>query len=161
MANIADFSRRADELPEQEYSLVPDGSYNADIEKAELRQTKDGTGQYINLQIKILGPTNAGRVVFGTINIQNKSEKAEEIGLRQLKELRAALGMAALRDTDDLVGRQVKVKIKTQPEKDGYPARNTVAGYASVSGNTMPMPSATPAVLVQAAASSTPPWARQ
>lgn len=158
MANIADFSRRADELPEQEYSLVPEGSYNADIEKAELRQTKDGTGQYINLQMKILGPTSAGRVVFGTINIQNKSEKAEEIGLRQLKELRAALGMAALRDTDDLVGRQVKVKVKIQPEKDGYPARNSVAGYASVSGNTMPMPSA--ATTTPAAATSAPPWAR-
>jgi hypothetical protein len=159
MANIANFSRRADELPEQEYSLIPDGQYNADIEKAELRQTKDGTGQYINLQMKILGPTQGGRVVFGTINIQNKSEKAEEIGLRQLKEVKAACGLAALRDTDELVGRQIKVKIKTQPEKDGYPARNTVAGYSSVSGNTMPMPAggSTPPT----AASSTPPWARK
>lgn len=159
MANIADFSRKADELPEQSYDPVPEGLYNADIEKAEVKQTKDGTGQYINMQLKILGPTQSGRVVFGTINIQNKSEKAEEIGLRQLKELRAACGIASLRDTDELIGRQVKIKVKIQPEKDGYPARNTIGGYSAISGNTMPMPSggSTP----PAAASSTPPWARK
>ncbi|HRV28833.1 MAG TPA: DUF669 domain-containing protein [Spirochaetia bacterium] len=161
MANIADFSRMADELPEQEYDLVPEGVYNADIEKAELKDTKNGTGQYINLQLKIIGPTSAGRVVFAMINIKNANPKAEEIGLRQLKELRTACGIATLRDTDELIGRTVKIKVKINPEKDGYKASNSVASYQSINGGAMPAPGSNGTTAAPVASVSTPPWARK
>lgn len=163
MANIADFSRMADELPEQEYEPVPEGVYNADIEKAELKDTKNGTGQYINLQLKIIGPMSAGRVVFAMINIKNANPKAEEIGLRQLKELRTACGIATLRDTDELIGRTVKIKVKVNPEKDGYKASNSVASYQSINGGVMPSPGTNGQANTTAPATSgsTPPWARK
>lgn len=163
MANIADFSSRADELPDQEYDLVPEGIYNADIEKAEIKDTKNGTGQYINIQLKIVGPTNAGRMVFAMLNIKNANPKAEEIGLRQLKELRIACGIATLRDTDELIGKTVKIKVKINPEKDGYKASNSVASYQSINGGVMPAPGTNGQAngTAPAASGSTPPWARK
>ena len=158
MANIADFSNRADELPEQEFQPIPDGWYQTEIKKAELKPTKDGTGEYINVQYSVLGPAHAGRVVFGMINVRNKNPEAETIGLRQLKELRAACGLAVLRDTDELVGRNVEINVKTQKSEE-YGDRNTVAKIRSAGGSSpMPKPgaSATPAP-----GGSTPPWARK
>ena len=58
MANIADFSRRADELQAQDFTPIPDGVYNAEIKSADMKDTKDGTGQYINMVT--LGPTQTG-----------------------------------------------------------------------------------------------------
>lgn len=157
MANIADFSRRADELPAQDFDPIPEGKYTAEITGAEVKPTKDGTGQYINLKFSVTGPTHAGRVVFSIVNIQNKNQQAEEIGLRQLKELRTACGIASLRDTDELLGKMVRIKVKIQ-KSEQYGDKNTVAGFESVSGGTMP--TGTPASQ-PAASSSTPPWARK
>lgn len=156
MANIASFSQRADEIPAQDFAPIPDGFYTADVKAAELKDTKDGTGQYINLQFSITGPTHAGRVVFSIVNIKNNNPKAEEIGLRQLKELRVACGIATLRDTDELIGHTVKIKVKTQKSEE-YGDKNVVVAFQSVNASGMPSAgSATPA-----ASASTPPWARK
>lgn len=158
MANIADFSQRADALPDQDFQPIPEGKYTAEISGADLKTTKDGTGQYINLKFSVLGPAHAGRIVFSIVNIQNKNQQAEEIGLRQLKELRAACGIAALRDTDELLGKTVKIKVKIQ-KSEQYGDKNTVAGFESVSGGTMPTGASTTSQ--PAASGSTPPWARK
>ena len=40
---------------EQSYDLLPPGWYSASITKAELKATKDGTGQYIAIRYDITG----------------------------------------------------------------------------------------------------------
>lgn len=153
MANIADFSRRADELQAQDFTPIPDGVYNAEIKSADMKDTKDGTGQYINMSLTVLGPTHANRIVFSMINIVNKNPAAEEIGLRQLKELRIACGIASLRDTDELIGKALKIKVGTQ-KSESYGDKNVVKAFMSASGSEMPIATATPS-------SSTPPWAKK
>lgn len=153
MANIADFSRRADEMPAQDFQPIPDGVYNVEVKSAEMKDTKDGTGQYINLAFTVLGPTHANRIVFSMINIVNKNPAAEEIGLRQLKELRIACGIATLRDTDELLGKSLKIKVKTQKSEE-YGDKNFVTSFLSTNGGSMPAPAPT-------ANGSAPPWAKK
>ena len=68
----------ADELPQGNgnYDPLPPGWYTATITAAELKPTKDGSGQYIKVRYDITGPTHQGRVVFGNLNIKNASAKA-------------------------------------------------------------------------------------
>ncbi|MFP5471986.1 MAG: DUF669 domain-containing protein, partial [Bacteroidia bacterium] len=75
-------------------NTLPAGWYTATIADAELKTTKDGSGQYINVRYDITGPTHQGRVVFGKLNIKNASAKAEEIGRQKLGELMRAIGLA-------------------------------------------------------------------
>ena len=91
-----------DSLPvsDRSYDLIPEGWYNATITKAELNNTKAGTGQKIDMRYDITGPTQQGRVVFGTVNVRNQSQKAEEIGRQQLGEIMRAVGLAKIQDTD-------------------------------------------------------------
>lgn len=156
MANIASFSTRADQIPDQDFQPIPDGVYNAEIKSAEMKDTKDGTGQYINLALTVLGPTHANRIVFSMINIVNKNPAAEEIGLRQLKELRIACGIASLRDTDELIGKTLKIKVGIKKDEN-YGDKNTVKSYMSASGGSMPAPTGS----APASTGSTPPWAKK
>lgn len=155
-----------DSLPvsDRSYDLVPEGWYNATITKAELNNTKSGTGQKIDMRYDITGPTHQGRVVFGTVNVRNQSQKAEEIGRQQLGEIMRAVGLAKINDSDELIGGSIciRVKIRQPTEQDkanGYgDARNEVGGFKSASGalpqvTSSPEPTAHPG-------GAKPPWAK-
>ena len=168
-------------LPEStSYELLPVGWYSATIVDAELRNTRDGSGQYISLKYAVSGPTHQGRTVYGNINIRNKSIKAEEIGRADLGNLMRAIGLQRVSDTDELVNGQLQIKVgiseaRTDPATGkAYEARNEVKGYKALSGAmppaapspfaSAPQQQAQPRPAVQAsapapAATSTPPWA--
>jgi hypothetical protein len=168
MANLGE-SFNADELPTGstgEYELLPEGLYSAMIAKAEVGQTKSGTGTKIDLRLDITGPTHQGRVIFAAINIRNQSAKAEEIGRQQLGEIMRAIGLPRLEDSDQLVGGQLQVKVKIKhPSPDdvarGYSqARNEVGGYRALAGGGLPAPVAAKATAAPAVSSAKPPWAK-
>lgn len=154
------------ELPQSTTSFgpIPDGHYDATVTQAELKTTNDGSGQYIKLRLDITGPSHQGRVVFANLNIKNASLKAEEIGKQQLGEIMRAIGLARVRDTDELIGARLNIKVAIRPartdEKSGrvYEASNEVKGYRAIAGSA---PAAVAAVAKPATAvnkSSTPPW---
>lgn len=147
---------QADQLPvsESNFDPLPAGWYQASISKVELKNTKSGTGSYINVQYSILGPTHQGRVVFGMINISNQNPKAEEIGRQQLGELMRAIGLARVEDTDQLIGGNLSIKLDVK--EDDYGIKNNVKAFKS-NGAAPSAPKAAP----QATASAAPPWAKK
>lgn len=158
-----------DELPQSDrnYELIPEGWYNATITKAELANTKAGTGQKIDVRYDITGPTQQGRVMFQAINIRNQSQKAEEIGRQQLGELMRAIGLPRVEDTDQLIGTNmlIKIKIRKPTDKDkaaGYTEdKNEVAGFKASGGGIAPQPAAFAApAATSAPAGAKPPWAK-
>jgi Protein of unknown function (DUF669) len=156
-----DIGFTADELPESrgDYEPLPEGWYSAEIGDAEIRVTKDGTGQYIRCRYNVTGPTKAGRVVFGNLNIMNKSQKAEEIGRQQLGELMRSIGLGRIEDTDQLIGCPLQIKLSIRPAENGYAAQNDVRGFRAPEG-------AAPAKAAPAASGATsgkaaPPWAKK
>jgi hypothetical protein len=157
----------ADELPQGNgnYDPLPPGWYNANITAAELKPTKDGSGQYIKIRYDITGPSHQGRVVFGNLNIKNVSAKAEEIGRQQLGEIMRAIGLAKVTDTDQLIGGSLSIKLDVRSATDQYPAQNDVRGYKAITGSvpSFAAPAAPPAASAPASAGpakAAPPWAR-
>lgn len=158
MANLGQ-SFVADDIPAStgDYAPLPEGWYNATIHSAEIRQTKDKTGQYIAVRYDILGPTHQGRVVFGNVNIKNKSTQAEEIGRQALGSIMRAIGLAKVDDTDQLIGGNLQIKLSIRQD-EGYEPANDVRGYKAIDGAaSMPTPSAPAAN----ASKATPPWAKK
>lgn len=144
-----------DDLPirESSYDPVPPGWYTATIQEADAKPTKDGTGQYIKIRWRIDGPAHEGRVVFGNLNVRNKSVKAEEIGRQQMGEVLRAVGLQRLEDTDQLIGATLSIKLDIRPANDQYAAQNEIKGYKPTSGG-VPVATAAPS-----AAKKSPPWA--
>lgn len=147
-----------DSLPKSErgeFSPLPDGWYDVRIDSAEVKQTKSGTGSYIKVRYNVTGPSHAGRVIFGNLNITNSNPKAEEIGRQQLGELMRAIGLASLSDTDQLAGGVLQIKLTTR-KSDEYGDSNEVKGYRAAGGSP---PAAKPAAA--APSRSAPPWAKK
>ena len=153
----------ANELPQgNTYDPLPAGWYTATITAAELKPTKDGSGQYIKVRYDITGPTHQGRVVFGNLNIKNASARAEEIGRQQLGELMRAIGLARITDTDQLIGGVLSIKIDVRAATEQYPAQNEVKGFKAITGAAPTF--ASPAASAPASAGpakAAPPWAKK
>lgn len=148
----------ANELPQGNggnYEPVPAGWYNVNITSAELKPTKDGSGQYIKVRYDITGPSHQGRVVFGNLNIKNKSAKAEEIGRQQLGDIMRAIGLPKVNDTDELIGGNLSIKLDVRAATEQYAAQNEVKGFRSITGSA---PALAPAP--SAPAKAAPPWAK-
>jgi len=154
------------ELPEaQNFDPIPAGLYTVQIEKCEATPTKDATGIYLNLQMRVHSGDYVNRTVFSMINIKNKSDKAVQIGLGQLRQLALACDIHTIRDTDDFINKIVDVKVKIQPAKDGYEAKNVVSAYlksadAVSSMPTMSVPAKAEPATPAPAAKKLPPWAK-
>jgi hypothetical protein len=138
------------------FEPLPEGWYNAAITGAEIKSTKAGDGKYIAVKYTITGPTHQGRVIFGNLNIKNASTKAEEIGRQQLGEIMRAIGLATVRDTDQLIGGNLGIKLTV---KTGEYSGNEVKGFkalggASVGAAKVAAPSAAPN-------KAAPPWAKK
>ncbi len=158
------------DLPEgQNFDPIPDGWYTAQIKAAELKNTKPkegqtvSDGQYIAVQYAVTGPTHAGRVIFGNLNIKNRNPEAERIGMSQLGMVMGSIGLPKIEDTDQLIGGNLQIKVGMSKAQDGYEARNEVKGWKAIEGGTAPMPlagsSGGQATVAQpAATASKAPW---
>jgi hypothetical protein len=123
----------ADHVGEKSYDLIPPGWYLARITEAGVKPTKAGTGEYIALRYDILGPTHQGRIVYGNLNISNPNPAAERIGREQLSDLMRAIGLAAVVDSDQLIGGVCQIKLAIQPGSGQYSERNEVKGFKASS----------------------------
>lgn len=145
------------ELPQStnNFDPLPPGWYNVTIKDAQLKDTKDRTGQYIAVQYV----TDKNRTVFGNLNIRNGNPKAEEIGRQQLGDLMRAVGLTRVTDTDQLIGTSLQIKLAIREAANGYEASNDVKGYKAIEGGMMP--TASPAAAPSAPAKAAPPWAKK
>lgn len=147
-----------DTLPEQtnDFSPLPVGEYLVEIVKAEIKNTKAGNGQYINLRLDVSEGQYANRVLFAIVNIKNQLEAAERIGRAQLGDIMRAIGLSSLSDTDQLIGAPLIVKVG-QREYNGE-MQNDVKAYKSASDNSLPKAVSKPAPAVSSAKRA--PWAK-
>jgi len=141
------------------FDPLPAGWYSATMASAELKATKNGTGQYISIKYQITGPTHQGRVVFGNLNIRNQSPKAEEIGRQQLGDICRAIGLARVGDTDQLIGNSLMIKLDVE-KSEQYGDKNQVKGFKPIAGGAPPKLAVVSAPAA-APAKAAPPWAKK
>ena len=140
------------------YDLVPSGWYTAFVHSAEVKQTKNGTGEYIKIRFDITGDTSQGRVLFSNINIRNQNSQAEEIGRQNLGDIMRAIGLARVTNTDQLIGGNLSIKVTVKPADGQYGASNEVKGYKAIEGSKPVASFAPPASKTTDPAKAAPPW---
>jgi len=107
-----------------DFAALPEGKYTILIERAEIKATKAGDGQYVALMLNVTGPTNIGRKVFDRILLSHPSEAAVRIGQERISSLLVAVGKPELRDTNEMIGLEATARLKV---KNG---ENEVIGYS-------------------------------
>lgn len=135
MSDLGFMQQQYDETSES--SVVPAGEYPAKIMGCELKDTKARTGKYISMMFTIEGMNQAGRTVFTNFNVSNPNPQAEEIGIRQLKQLDSAIGGGFRgKDTNDYLGKQCMIFV-TEKNDPQYGKGNEIKSF-SASSNAQP-----------------------
>lgn len=153
--NIAEAGELNDSAPE----MLPVGDYTMQITQSELRDTKAGDGQYIWLELEILGPKYVGRRYWERLNLFNKNETAVRIAKKTLGAICNAVGVSAFEDTEQLHLKPLKVTITHKENKQGK--LETRADYYPLNAQTQKAaPAQASAPAAPAGAAAPKPWER-
>ncbi len=119
--------------PQSDFSPIPAGEYLVMVTSSEIKDTKSGQGQYLQMTLQVLDGAYKNRLVFDRINTQNTNPIAQEIGQRALSALCHAVNVLHISNSFQLhnipfIARLVVTK------SDQYGNSNEVKAYKSAAG---------------------------
>lgn len=147
----------------RDFAPLPAGPYEVEITNSEVKDTKNGNGCFLALELTVIGPTNAGRKVWQNITLRNTNAQAEQIGQAQLSALCRSVGILVLNDSDQLFQKMLRVRLGIEPASGSYQARNKVTAWETMGTPTTAPAAARPAAnsAPATAAKAPPPWAKK
>jgi len=127
--------------PDTQFAPVPNGEYPVVITESEMKDTKDGAGQYLQLVLEIIDGHYKGRKIWDRLNLVNKNATAVEIAQRALSQICHAINHLSLQDTAELHHKPLLARVVVRPAGGGYDESNEVKEYKAMSG---PVPAPAP-----------------
>lgn len=129
--------------PAQVYETLPPGKYIAQIVSSEMKQTRDGSGEFLALKLQIIGGEYDGRPLFDNLNLSNPNSQTVDIAQRTLSAICHAVGRLNIEDSEQLhfQAMEVSVIVETDKRDDALPSaerrrQNRIRGYAAAPGST-------------------------
>jgi len=150
---MANLNFDASKIETNSYQPLPDGWYPVAIVEADMVRTRDGATEYLKLCYEVTGPEYTGRKVFDGLNINHANQTPREIAQRNLASICKAINQLQVASTDQLLGKELLVKVKAEPADERFDARNRVVGYKPTTQTAAP-------VAAPAAAPKKAPWQR-
>jgi hypothetical protein len=116
---------------------IPADKYEAMIIESERKPTRDGNGELLNLVWVVTSGKYEGRKVYDRVNLKNNSDKAVEIGMRQLSAICHATGKLRVTDSAELHNLPCTISVKVVPagpDKNMVhrDAKNENTGYSPI-----------------------------
>lgn len=115
--------------PMDDFTPIPVGDYKAVITESEVKETKAGDGQYLNLRVEIIEGEYQGRIIFVILNLWNPNPKAVEIANRELATIVAAVGKPGAQNSEELHNIPMIIKVGIQPGQGDYGPSNRIKNY--------------------------------
>ena len=151
MANLRGFDANTVE-PSKTFEPIPAGKYVAVITESEMKPTKNGSGQYLQLSFQILEGEYQNRVLWARLNLDNPNATAVQIAQAELSAICRAVGVLAPNDSVDLHNLPLVIHVKCRKRPDTGEITNEVKGYDQKDVASPPA--------AAMSASDTPPWKR-
>ena len=111
------FDFDASQVDTSSYSEIPEGQYVAVINKAERKPTRKGDAEYLSLEFQVVSDQQNGRKIWENLNLWNANQQAVKIAFESLASICKAVGVLKPTDTDQLVGRPMRITIKHKPDR--------------------------------------------
>ena len=140
------------------YAPIPAGDYKAIITESEMKPTRAGTGQYLQLVWEIIDGPHTDRKIWDRLNLVNPNPTAVSIAQQDLASICRAVGVDKISDTEELHYKEVIVTVTIRKGDNGYEDSNEIKAYAPA-GRSAPAaaPAAPAAVATPAAAAPAAP----
>lgn len=160
------------EIPErQEFTPLPPGDYACMITASEMKPTKNGAGEYLELSIEVQDGQFANRKLFERLNLKNANPDAERIAYESLGELCRAMSKTTIKDSNELHNKRFVARVEVEQgkpyTKDGVTkegsAQNRIKKYLNISGSAPATNTNQPqaAAVSSAQDAALPPWKRK
>ena len=164
MADLSGFNA-AEVEPNQPFEVIPRGDYKCVITASAIKNTKDGKGRYLELELQVAAGEFVNRKLFDRLNIWNANEKAVAIAKGTLSAICRAVGVLTPRDSAELHMKPLLVSVSvSEREYEGEKRQqNEVKGYKPIGAGPVPPSAPAPAPVgngapVPAGGKSTPAW---
>jgi hypothetical protein len=125
--------------PESQFAPVPNGDYPVVITESEMKPTKSGEGQYLQLVLEIIEGPYKGRRIWDRLNLVNPNHTAVEIAQRTLSQICHAVNHLTVQDTVELHNKPMMAKVVVR-QSPGYDDANEVKEYKASSLTQAPPP---------------------
>ena len=157
MANLSGFDANTVE-PSDDLEPLPAGKYVAVITDSEMKPTKAGTGNYLQLTFQIVEGEYANRLLWVRLNLDNPNATAVEIARRELSSICRSVGVLVPTDSADLHNLPCTIHVRVKRRNDTGELQNEVKGYSKKDAVAAPI-AATQGGDTDGQAGS-PPWKR-
>lgn len=128
----------ADEIEVDDFSPLPAGEYVVTIVESEMRENKKGTGEFLELTMKVRDGQQANRQVRDRLNLKHQSQDAVRIDTQKLAKICKAVGVLKPRDSVDLHNIPLVITVGvTAPNANGA-VFNEVKNYKAKSSASQP-----------------------
>jgi len=151
MANLNGFDANTVD-PNFTFDPVPAGKYTAVITASEMKPTKKGTGQYLELTFQIIDGEHQGRNLWARLNLDNPDATAVKIARAELSAICRAVGVLAPKDSVELHNLPLVLTVGVKKRDDTGEPTNVIRGYEK-KGAAVPRP-------IAAAGNGKAPWQR-
>jgi hypothetical protein len=129
MANLSGFDANQIE-PTSDFEAIPAGKYTAMITESELKPTKSGAGDYLQLTFEILEGPYKGRIIWSRLNLNNPNATTVQIAQRELSSICRAVGVMTPGDSVELHNLPLEITVKCKKRDDNGEVTNEIRGYA-------------------------------
>jgi hypothetical protein len=152
MANLGNFDANTVE-PAGDFSPIPGGKYVCVISASEMKPTKAGDGEYLQLEFTVLEGECKGRKVWTRLNLQNKNQTAKKIAEGELSAICHAVGVMTPKDSTELHDLPLMVTVIQKKREDTGDLTNECKSFSKrETGQAATAPQAD---------SNVPPWGRK
>ena len=133
----------AEVKPPQSFDALPPGRYEAIISESEMKDTKAGTGQYLQLTFTVVGGQHEGRKLWSRLNLVNPNATAVSIAERELSAICHCVGILVPQDSEELHDALLVIDVIQELNPMSGQQTNRIKGYSQVTS--APAPKAKPA----------------
>ena len=150
MADLNGFDARTVE-PTADFEPIPAGKYLAAIMASQMKPTKNGNGNYLELEFAVLEGNCKGRKLWARLNLNNPNTTTVKIARSELSAICRSIGILTPKDSCELHNIPLVIVVKCKKREDTGDVVNEIKGFQkkeAASGQP------------QQATTDTPPWRR-
>lgn len=118
------------------FEALPKGRYLVQVDDTEMKQTRNKSGEYLEVRFVVLAPKEAkNRKLWARLNVKNPSEIAQRIGREQFNALAmAATGSIKVSKTESLHNKKLIVHVSVEKNAETGDLNNRIDGYEKYEG---------------------------
>lgn len=127
---IIDFNANEVE-PNVGFDAIPAGKYQAVIIESEMKSTRNGNGQYLELTFEVIDGEYKGRKIWSRLNTNNPNPQAVKIAKGDLSAICRSVGVMVPRDTVELHNLPMGIDVTCRKNPDTGTITNDIKSYFS------------------------------